>query len=90
VAVAATPDGAQVTVHNEGPAIPAADQQRLFRWFVLPGAAVQGPRHGWRLGMILVWGCVEAHGGQVSVDSRPEHGTTFRILLPSEAGSGTD
>jgi len=85
VAVASTAEGAEVCVHDEGPAIAEADQERLFRWFALPGAAIHGPRHGWGLGLILVWGCAEAHGGRVSVDSRPGHGTTFLLQLPPDA-----
>ncbi len=85
IAVARGPAGAELTVHNEGPPIPHEDQAALFHPFSLPGSAMHGPRCGWGLGLTFVWGCVEAHGGQVVVDSRAGHGTTFRLLLPFDA-----
>lgn len=34
------------------------------------------------LGLAIVKSFVEAHGGKVSVESKPDHGTTFRFTLP--------
>jgi enoyl-CoA hydratase/carnithine racemase len=31
---------------------------------------------------VIVRKVVDAHGGQVSVDASPEHGTTFTVVLP--------
>jgi signal transduction histidine kinase len=77
--------GAEVSIHNEGPAIPAEVQADLFHPFSLPGSAVPGLRSGWGLGLTFVWGCVEAHGGQVAAESVVGQGTTFRLLLPCDA-----
>jgi signal transduction histidine kinase len=85
ISVTGGPAGAQVAVHNEGPAIPAAVQTELFHPFSLPGSAIHGPRSGWGLGLTLVWGCVEAHGGQVVAESQSGKGTTFRMLIPCDA-----
>ncbi|HTE52476.1 MAG TPA: ATP-binding protein [Kofleriaceae bacterium] len=77
--------GAEVAVHNEGPEIPAEIQEELFHPFSLPGSAIHGSRCGWGLGLIFVWGCAEAHGGQVVAESRAGEGTTFRLRIPCDA-----
>jgi signal transduction histidine kinase len=39
-------------------------------------------RDGTGLGLWIVKGLVEAHGGEVSVDTTPGSGSTFRFTLP--------
>ena len=69
-----------ILVHNEGEPIPFEYQSRLFEPFV------RGPwtrdQKGWGLGLTLVRGIVDAHGGSVSVNSGPKVGTTFAVRLP--------
>lgn len=73
-----------VSVHNRGPPIPAAEQPRLFEPFGrAQGAEVRG--HGWGLGLTLVRGCAEAHGGTLELTSTEEQGTTFTLQLPIDA-----
>lgn len=71
----------RLEVHNEGTAIPSADQTVLFKPFVRAKAAQQGGQKGWGLGLTLVQGIVEAQGGVVSVESRAVLGTTFIVDL---------
>jgi signal transduction histidine kinase len=85
VSVVGRPGGAEVSVHNEGPAIPRQEQADLFHPFSLPGSPVPGAHSGWGMGLTFVWGCMEAHGGQVIVESLDTQGTTFRLLLPYDA-----
>jgi len=74
-----------VSVHNEGPAIPADQRETLFRAFHrLPGAQTSGQR-GWGLGLAQVRGVAEGHGGSIGVDSLPGSGTTFTIDVPLDA-----
>jgi signal transduction histidine kinase len=40
------------------------------------------------LGLSIVHGIIERHGGRIRVDSRVGEGTTFRITLPSSGGAG--
>lgn len=76
------PGRVRLSVHNEGPPIPAEDQALLFKPFSRGRAA--GSR-GWGLGLTLVLGCAEAHGGRVWVDGEGGGGTTFTIELPLDA-----
>lgn len=39
----------------------------------------------WGIGLTLVKGVVEAHGGQVTVTSDLESGTVFMVTLPNDA-----
>lgn len=77
--------GALVSVHNWGPPISADEQMDLFRPFSRTQAAQEGGQKGWGLGLTLVHGCADAHGGHVVVESTKETGTTFTIELPLDA-----
>jgi signal transduction histidine kinase len=84
ISVRRSADGAELVVHNEGAAIPADEQAALFRPFASPDSG-RGHPHGWGLGLTLVWGCAEAHGGRVQVASLPGQGTTFKLVIPFDA-----
>lgn len=72
-------------VHNEGPAIPLEEQATLFEPFHRSRSADAGVEKGWGLGLTLVRGLAQAHGGSVRVDSAPERGTTFIVSLPIDS-----
>jgi two-component system sensor histidine kinase KdpD len=71
-----------VSVVDQGPGIPAAEQERIFEPFYRgrdrPGAAWTGSG----LGLAIVRGFVEANGGRIAVRSLPGQGTSFQISLP--------
>jgi len=71
---------AVVVVRDHGIGIPAADQSRIFG----PFAPIPAATHhaGLGLGLWIVQQIVQASGGRIRVDSRPEHGSTFTVELP--------
>jgi signal transduction histidine kinase len=72
-------EGAVVTVSDEGDGIPEAVASRVFARFWRGGDR----RGGTGLGLYIVKGLVEAHGGQVSVRRGPAGGAEFRFVLPA-------
>lgn len=85
VSLKQTNDTAQIIVHNYGPPIPAEEQHLLFKPFQHARSAQTGLKKGWGLGLTLVKGVVEAHGGEVSVLSSEGEGTTFIVTLPKDS-----
>ena len=72
-------EGAVVTVSDEGEGIPEATASRVFARFWRGGDR----RGGTGLGLYIVKGLVEAHGGSVSVGRGPAGGAEFRFVLPA-------
>jgi signal transduction histidine kinase len=76
---------AKVAVHNHGRVIAKEEQARLFEPFARAQSLPAGAQAGWGLGLTLVRGCAEAHGGRVEVESDAAAGTTFTLLLPLDS-----
>jgi two-component system, OmpR family, sensor kinase len=71
---------AVLEVVDSGPGMPAEQAERVFERFYRADPARS--RGGTGLGLAIVAGLVEAHGGSVSVDTAPDQGATFRVVLP--------
>lgn len=82
--VAVVRDGGQVrlTVHDDGPGVPAEVAARAFERFVRRGTGSGEARGGSGLGLAIVAAVVAAHGGTVGLDSDTS-GTTVRVVLPA-------
>lgn len=87
VRVAASGNGAAITVRDEGPGIPAHERRAIFQKFVRGAAARDANIKGTGIGLALVDAIVRAHGGRVELDSQPGEGSHFTIVLPAEVGS---
>lgn len=74
---------AVIEVHNEG-AIPPEVMPTLFQPFAARGDRKR-PRDGLGLGLFIAKSIARAHHGDLQVDSSPERGTTFRLVLPRAA-----
>ena len=78
--------GAAITVRDNGIGIPASEQSRIFEKFYRGAADDHQRVPGTGLGLTLVQHTVAAHGGTVTVESSPGHGSAFTILLPAVNG----
>lgn len=78
---------AEVTVADEGPGIPADEQDRLFGEFQKLSARPTGGELSVGLGLAIVKKVVEAHGGTVRVESDPGRGALFGFRLPATGGT---
>jgi signal transduction histidine kinase len=70
-------------VTDQGPGIPAAVLPKLFDKFYQAESAAKRAGEGSGLGLYIVKGIIEAHGGAVGVDSSEGKGSTFFFTLPS-------
>jgi signal transduction histidine kinase len=75
----------RIAVRDEGVGIPAAQREAIFRKFVRGTSADGRGAKGTGIGLAMVKHIVEAHGGEVRVESEVGRGSTFTILLPVEA-----
>ncbi|MEK7384340.1 MAG: ATP-binding protein [Elusimicrobiota bacterium] len=73
--------GVRVTVSDTGSGIPADDLPRVFERFYRVDKARSREAGGTGLGLSIVKHLVEAHGGEVSVESRRPGGSAFRFTL---------
>ncbi len=77
------PRASEVSVHNEGPPIPTEAQERMFEPLVRGGTPDSATRSV-GLGLFIVREIAKAHGGQVTVRSTAQEGTTFTASFPRE------
>jgi PAS domain S-box-containing protein len=72
----------QIAVEDSGPGIPAADLPRIFDRYWRGDRA---SRDGAGLGLAICKGIVDAHGGNIWVESAVGRGTTFWFTVPCAA-----
>ena len=78
IAAARSGPEVEVTVADDGPGIPPEVIPRIFD----PFFTTKDVGEGSGLGLSIVHGIVERHGGRITVQSRLGEGTTFRVTLP--------
>ncbi len=70
----------QISVQDTGVGIALDQQASIFKWFYQVDRGAQ--QSGTGLGLTIAQSLVNLHGGQMSVESTPGHGSTFRVGLP--------
>ena len=82
VALAGSDDQVELVVADSGEGIEESDLDDIFTSFTRGQNARRRLSPGTGLGLAIVRTIVEAHGGQVSVQSTPGVGTTVRVVVP--------
>jgi two-component system, OmpR family, sensor kinase len=80
---------AVLDVADEGPGLPPEHAARVFERFYRVDAARTRSQGGSGLGLSIVGGLTEAHGGRVELDTAPGEGAVFRVVLPLAADVAT-
>jgi signal transduction histidine kinase/DNA-binding NarL/FixJ family response regulator len=70
---------ARFSVSDNGPGIPAQHLEHLFERYWKGSTA---SRDGAGLGLFITKGILDAHGGEIRVETKPAQGTTVRFWLP--------
>jgi signal transduction histidine kinase len=77
-----------VSVADRGVGIPQEELEGVFERFRRGGSASDMNEEGLGLGLPLAKAIVEAHKGQIRMESRVGEGTTVTVALPAEAEGG--
>ena len=75
---------ASIAVRDRGIGIPPQDRQRIFRKFERGAQAAESGVQGTGIGLALVHHVVQAHGGEVRLESEVGRGSTFTMVIPME------
>ena len=72
-------DAVTIKIADRGPGLPPGDEDRVFdKFYRGHGVASRGAG----LGLAICRGIVEAHGGYIWAENRPEGGVAFRFTIP--------
>ncbi|MDA2913247.1 HAMP domain-containing histidine kinase [Acidobacteriia bacterium AH_259_A11_L15] len=78
----------KLEVIDHGIGIPRSEQPKVFEKFYRAGDSLVHNTKGSGVGLSLVRHIVQAHGGQISVESMPGQGSKFTIALPMQPPAG--
>ena len=71
-------DAVVIEVEDNGVGMDEATRQRLFE----PFFTTKDTDRGTGLGLFIIYAIVRNHDGEIIVESEPDVGTTFRVMLP--------
>lgn len=79
-----TGDALEITVADQGPGIPSEEIDKLFGAFQKLSVQPTAGEKSTGLGLSIVKKIVDAHGGDIKVDSEVGKGTIFTVHIPLE------
>ncbi|GAB3652335.1 hypothetical protein GCM10027596_01380 [Nocardioides korecus] len=82
VVVRSFPGGSELVVRDTGVGISPGETQEVFERFAKTRQATADESQGTGLGLTIIRAIVSLHGGEVSIDSTLDRGTTVTVLLP--------
>jgi two-component system sensor histidine kinase HydH len=71
-------NGLEIAVSDTGSGIGEKDLMRIFDPYYTTKSSGTG------LGLAIVHNIMEAHGGEIRLESEPDSGTTIRLIFPSK------
>lgn len=75
----------QVVIQDTGIGMPPNEVSRLFTKFFRGESALKAETDGSGLGLYIAKNIIMRHGGEITASSVEKRGTTFTILLPTDA-----
>jgi signal transduction histidine kinase len=79
----------EIRIQDEGPGIPAAEIERVFEPFHRLEASRSRETGGTGLGLAIARSIAAGHGGEVTLENRPEGGLEVRLVLPRSEATPT-
>jgi two-component system osmolarity sensor histidine kinase EnvZ len=75
-------DGVDIFVDDDGPGIPVAQRENVFRPFFRLDPARNPTTGGIGLGLTIARDVARGHGGELTLEESPQHGLRVRLHLP--------
>jgi signal transduction histidine kinase len=86
IRVRSSEGGILIAVEDAGPGIPFEERTSVFLPFIRGARSERAPGSG--IGLSLVAGFAELHGGRAWVEDRPGGGASFQVFLPDPIRPG--
>jgi signal transduction histidine kinase len=77
-------EGVELTVSDDGIGIAPHDLRKIFDPFYRSRDSLARRQKGTGIGLTITRYIIEAHGGSISVQSRPGKGSTFTLRFPTQ------